>query len=72
MCHNAKWFADENGETEITYNNGICSVCNGADPNYTPDSPETGDNRMAHLWFVLLTVSVLGIVAVTIKSKSYR
>ena len=57
---------------EHTYHNGVCSVCDGVDPNYTPDSPATGDDRMIHLWLVLLAVSALGIVAVMVKRKAFR
>ena len=55
-----------------SYSNGVCSGCGGVDPNYTPDSPATGDNSMIHLWIALLALSALGIVAVTVKGKAFR
>ena len=55
-----------------SYNNGVCSGCGGVDPNYTPDSPATGDNSMIHLWIALLALSALGIVAVSVKRKAYK
>lgn len=57
---------------EHNYENGICSVCKAADPNYDAESPDTGDNSMIHIWFVLLALSALGIVAVSVKNRAYR
>lgn len=57
---------------EHTYENGICSECEAIDPNFTPDSPATGDNSMIHIYVVLLALSALGIVALCLKSAKAK
>lgn len=57
---------------EHTYENGICSECEALDPNFTPNSPATGDNRMIHIYVLLLALSAFGIAAVTAKSRAYK
>ena len=49
---------------------GKCDVCEynvGLPTN--PDSPQTGDNSMMHLWIILLCVSGLGVIATTVLGK---
>ena len=49
---------------------GKCDVCEynvGLPAN--PDSPQTGDNSMMHLWIILLCVSGLGVIATTVLGK---
>ena len=43
----------------------------GSDENKPsdPDSPQTGDNSMMHLWIILLCVSGLGVIATTVLGK---
>ncbi len=55
-----------------TYENGKCTVCDATDPNYVPDSPQTGDNSNMALWVALLFISVLGIVVITVLSRKKR
>ncbi len=50
------------------YQNGKCTVCGAADPNYkpvepeTPDTPQTGDHTFAVFCFSLVFVSGAGIL----------
>lgn len=49
---------------------GKCDVCeyNVGLPT-EPDTPQTGDNSMMHLWIILLCVSGLGVIATTVLGK---
>ncbi len=54
------------------YDNGKCNVCNAADPNYVPNSPQTGDNSNMVLWLTLLLVSSIVILTnIVIKRKKH-
>lgn len=59
-------------KTAHTYEDGKCKICGAADPNYVPDSPQTGDNSNMALWLALLFISGLGIVATTALSRKKR
>ena len=56
-------------KTAHTYQDGACSICGVADPDYEPakpeesDSPQTGDCGMMWLWAALLLVSCGGVAA---------
>lgn len=61
-------------KTAHTYQDGACSICGAADPDYEPvkpeesepeesDSPQTGDYGMMWLWAALLLVSCGGVAA---------
>ncbi len=66
----------ENGtaiaKTAHTYENGKCTVCGAADPNYKVDSPQTGDNSNMTLWIALLFVSCMGLIATTVYGRKKR
>ncbi len=53
------------------YENGKCTVCDAADPNYVPDSPQTGDPGVTRLW-IIMVASLAGIVALIGFSKKRR
>ncbi len=53
------------------YENGKCTVCDAADPNYVPDSPQTGDPGVTRLW-IIMVASLVGIVALIGFSKKRR
>ena len=55
--------------TGHTYENGKCKVCGTKDPNYTPTSPQTGDNSHMTLWIILASVSSLAVFALTLTKK---
>ena len=66
-----KLFADAQAQTETTlentvipaqghdYQNGVCTVCSGKDPQYTPEpsSPPTGDTAQSMGWITLLAAA---------------
>ncbi len=56
-------------KTAHTYENGKCAVCDAADPDYVPTSPQTGDNSNMALWIALLFISGMGIVATAVNGK---
>lgn len=65
-----------------SFQDGTCSVCGAADPDYTPagsensdtNSPQTGENNSITLWIVLLLASagVLTGTAILAKKRSIR
>ena len=55
--------------TGHTYENGKCKVCGTKDPNYTPTSPQTGDNSHMTLWIILASVSSLAVLVLTFTKK---
>ena len=59
-------------KTAHTYENGKCKVCGAADPNYTPNSPQTGDNSHMALWIALLFVSGVGLAGTTVFGRKKR
>lgn len=38
----------------------------------TPDSPQTGDNSMIHIYAIVMAVSALAIVVITVKSRKQK
>lgn len=87
---NGKTYMDTKDVTDLpatghNYENGKCTVCGAADPNYKPTesnngnsdssstgetaSPETGDNSNMMLWSALLFVSGGVLSVVTYKKK---
>lgn len=38
----------------------------------TPDSPQTGDNSMIHIYAIIMAVSALAIIVIAVKSKKQR
>ncbi len=59
-------------KTAHTYENGKCTVCDAADPNYkpdTPDSPQTGDDSMMWLGIVIMTASLIGVILIAANAK---
>ena len=45
-------------------------VVDTSDPN--PDSPQTGDNSMIHIYAIIMAVSALAIIVIAVKSKKQR
>ena len=48
-----------------SYNNGKCTVCQKADPNYESSSPSTGDESAVMLCAALALMSLFGIAWIT-------
>lgn len=66
-----------------SYQDGKCTVCGAADPNYKPtepetpdkgdtESPQTGDNSHMALWIALLFVSGAGLFGATVYNKKRK
>ncbi|MBM6921872.1 DUF1565 domain-containing protein [Phocea massiliensis] len=79
---NGKTYTDMKEVADIpatghSYEDGKCTVCGAADPNYKPtepgdedtDSPQTGDSSNILLWVALLFLSGGALSAVTYKKK---
>ncbi len=58
--------------TDHVYENGKCKVCNVADPDYKPDSPQTGDDSMLWLWILLMVVSGGEALTICVHSRKRR
>lgn len=56
-----------------TYEDGKCTVCGAADPDYKPsDAPQTGDNSNMALWIALLFTSATGIIGTAVFSRKRK